>query len=315
MKARTASAAAVTSLLGCAAAASGGAAPTGSAEQGCPERAVFASTEPENRAPAWSPDGRSIAFDSTRTGRREIYVLDVAACVARQVTSTGGHSPDWSPDGRRLVFVRDQVDGGSALWIVGADGAGLRSLTRGRRAFDMHPSWSPRGDRIAFDRDWGEEQEDHRDVYTIRADGTGLRRLTKGGWNLTPAWSPRATTIAWGRSWRGNEQIWIMRADGKRKRRVTPGFANGDADPTFSPDARRIAYMGSTATIGATIWIKTTRGGRPRHLVRANSGDPDWSPDGRWIAFELIRGKATDLYLVRPDGTGLRPIAVAPTTR
>jgi Tol biopolymer transport system component len=286
------------------------------AAPGCPERAPFASDEPENAAPAWSPDGRSLAFQSTRTGRTQLYVIDVETCAVRPVGDVRGYAPDWSPDGRRLVFRRFDPDE-DALWTAAVDGSGLRRLTTPRRASDMFPSWSRRRNVIAFDRANDSEPEiERRELFVVQPDGRRLRRIVKGGWNITPEWSPDGRWIAWARSWRGNEQIWRMRPDGSRKTRLTPGFANGDADPTWSPDGRRIAYSGSTATVGLTVWVKPVTGGRPRNVVGgANASDPDWSPDGRWIAFARHQGELTHLYLVRPDGTGLRPLALASPRR
>ena len=279
---------------------------------GCPERAQFATDEPQNAGPAWSPDGRSLAFESTRAGDGHIYVIDVRRCAVRAVTSVEGSAPDWSPDGRRIVFQRFAASG-SELWIVGVDGRGLRRLTRPRLGADMLPSWSRRGSLIAFVRaDDSREELERREIWLVRPDGRGLRRIVRGGWNITPAWSPDGRWIAWARSWRGNQQIWRMLSDGSRKTRVTPGFANGDSDPSWSRDGRRVAYSGSTARVGLTIWVKPVVGGSARNVVGgASASDPDWSPDGRWIVFARHEGELTHLYLVRPDGTDLRPLALA----
>ena len=284
---------------------------------GCPERASFAGpAESENAAPSWAPDGRSLAFESTRSGASHIYVLDVRTCAARRVTAVEGFSPDWSPDGRRLVFSRFATTG-SALWTVGVDGRGLRRLTRPDRASDMFPAWSRRASLIAFDRaDDRREEVELREIWLVRPDGAGLRRLVRGGWNLTPAWSRDGRWLAWASSRGGKVRIWRIRPDGRGAGAVTPGFPNGDGDPSWSPDGRRIAYSGSTSTAGLTVWVKPVAGGRPRNVVGlANASQPAWSPDGRWIAFAKHEGDLTHLFLVRPDGTGLRPIALASRRR
>ena len=134
---------------------------------------------------------------------------------------------------------------------------------------------------------------ERRNVYIVRPDGTHLRRLTSG-WTLAPAWAPDGRRIAW----TCGDDVCVMNADGRRKRRVT---SPGD-DPAWAPDGRRLVFVD-----GALYTVRI--GGARAKLTAATTGDgaPDWSPDGRWIAFERETGdKSTDLFLIRPDGSGLR---------
>ena len=94
--------------------------------------------------PAWSPDGRQIAF--LRSGA--IYVMN--ADGTRQRRLARGSAPAWSPDGRRIVFVREQ-GGDAEIYVMNADGSGQRNLTR-NAADEDDPAWSPDGRRIAFAR-------------------------------------------------------------------------------------------------------------------------------------------------------------------
>jgi Tol biopolymer transport system component len=219
---------------------------------------------------------------------------------------TPGMNPDWSPDGKRIVFQRT-VRETERIFVARADGTRVRQVTRGRKgelepSADWFPSWSPRGGRIAFDRDTSSERTgvERRNIYVVRPDGSGLRQLTTG-WNLGPAWSRDGRRIAWS----CGDGVCVMNADGKRKRRVMDG---GDA-PAWAPDGKRLVLAGTGATGGPALYI--VRIGRaPVRLtdgVRGGDTDPDWSPDGRWIVFERDFGrKTTDLFLIRPDGSGLR---------
>jgi Tol biopolymer transport system component len=95
---------------------------------------------------AWSPDGRRIAYRASAP-RDAIFLIGVDR--RRSVRVTEGGLPAWSPDGRRLVFVRREPRGTADLYVVDADGAGVRRLTRGVSVFSK-PSWSPDGKRLAF---------------------------------------------------------------------------------------------------------------------------------------------------------------------
>jgi TolB protein len=214
-----------------------------------------------------------------------------------------GEEPDWSPDGDRLVFSRfKRYVGEDGLWSAGGDGRDVRRVTP--RALDAFPAWSPRGDLIAFDRDAGIEEEDRRELHVVRPDGTGLRRLTEGGWHITPAFSLDGEWIAWARG----SSIWRMRVDGTEAQAVTTGGGRGDTDPSWPPDGRTIAFTRSTYDVGLQPWLVEVESGEARPLVSVPGSAPDWSPDGGWIVFSRDEDEGRFLSLVRPDGTGLRPL-------
>jgi Tol biopolymer transport system component len=276
----------------------------------CPATASF-SDEPGDHTPSWSPDGRSIAFASNRDGTFQIYVLNVADCAVRQVTrgTSIAYGPDWSPDGRRLVFERN--DGSdSDLWIVGANGDGLRRLTRGpstprRESFDLFPDWSRRG-VIVFARDESSETAgtEIRNLYAIRPDGRGLRRLTNGGWHTSPSWSHDGRRLAWV----CGKGICRMQADGKRRGRVAA--AGTATDPAWHPNGRALVISRGGLHV-------LPFGGRLRRITPGLAGGdlhPDWSRDGGWIVFESFSGQTTvgsSVYVVRPDGSGLTALTAA----
>ncbi len=112
-----------------------------------------------NVQPAWSPDGRQIAYHSSRHGG--VWVMPARGGPARQLAASGSH-PAWSPDGRRVAFQSDEftdvtpsafgAQSGSTLWVVNADGSGLRALTTEGRPMGGHglPAWTRDGRRLAF---------------------------------------------------------------------------------------------------------------------------------------------------------------------
>jgi Tol biopolymer transport system component len=132
--------------------------------------------------PAWSPDGRTIAFV-----RRDHWPIDGFTDAVHIVRSDGSggrrltwapadyFAPAWSPDGRKLAFVTDR-GGNSEVYVTNADGSKPRNLTR-HPGYDGDPMWSPDGRRIAF----VSNRDGVYGIYVMNADGSGQRRLTHRG--------------------------------------------------------------------------------------------------------------------------------------
>jgi Tol biopolymer transport system component len=108
----------------------------------------LAGTERGN-APAWSPDGRTIAFTSDRAGNDDIYLVDAVGGAANRLTAGAGHHDNavWSPDGRRLAFNADR-DGANDLFVMDADGGDPRNLTRTPDLAEVVATWSPDGQAL-----------------------------------------------------------------------------------------------------------------------------------------------------------------------
>jgi TolB protein len=151
----------------------------------------------------WSPDGGRLAFTSDRGGGEEIYVVNADGSGERQLTDLPDASatdPAWSPDGTRLSFVAHDGEQWDA-WVVNADGSGLLRLTPSDRA-DGPAVWAPDGSLLTFTASEvtsGVDNTGTYDVYTIRPDGTGERRVTSRsfamGWDLSwqPVLAPEST--------------------------------------------------------------------------------------------------------------------------
>jgi TolB protein len=248
-----------------------------------------------------------IAFTSDAAGSDDILVMN-ADGSGRENLTTGPDEdtdPAWSPDGRRLAFVR--ADAQPAVYLVRADGSGLRRLTAG-----SSPAWSPDGQRIVFSRRVGRGV----DLYVIRADGRGLRRLTRtAATEDEPEWSPDGRLIACVRVGKaGSANIYVMRPDGSGFRRVTLGPVE-DLNPTWSPDSRQLAFVREDESLGVSrVFVTALDGKRQRPLVSELQLDPtatfesgpSWSPDGKRIIF--VRGARlySDLYVASADGKFLR---------
>ena len=145
------------------------------------------------------------------------------------------------------------------------------------------------------------------DLFTIGADGTGLRQLTDTrDFEQHPVWSPDGQRIAFTRGdVMTNIDIWVMKADGSGPQRLTV-HPERDSRAAWSPDGGQIAFV-SQRDGDVAVWIMDAEGGNQRKLARGR--EPSWSPDGRQIAFvsgQLEGAENDELFLIDVDGTDLR---------
>lgn len=241
--------------------------------------------------PAWSPDGRRIAFDRVATGRvapGNLFVVDAEAHHLRQLTANGdGFDPSWSPDDR-TIFYRGLNRGG--FLSVRDDGSRRHRLANGSGAGAV----SPDGRSVALGRRHG--------IQIVSIDGSGDRRVRQGTALGNVTWSPDGRQLAY--ETYGRPGIQIVNADGTGNRRLTNIATNNFYD--WSPDGTRIAFADRTGSLD----VVDTAGGELRRLRRFGeyeTYDVAWSPDGRWIAFTHARDGYA-LYLIRPDGRDLHRV-------
>jgi len=235
-----------------------------------------------------------IAFTSSVTGSKEVYVMDYDGENLRRVTRQNAIalSPDWFPGGEEIVYTIIK-EGRHQCWRTTIAGSGTK-LTAFPGLNDF-ASPSPRGDEILMSL----SKDGNPEIYRLRADGTDPRRLTFGrSTESSPCWSPDGRRVAFVSDRAGVPQVYVMGASGGTPRRVTLQ-GNYNTSPDWSPKGDLIVY---TSRVGGTFQICTVDV-ETGETIRLTSGagqkeDPSWARDGRHVVYSVKQGGKTDLYMI-----------------
>jgi len=308
--------------------------------------------------PSFSSDGAWVVFSSEQAGQSDLYRAHPDGTALQQLTDDPAFDDQGalSPDGKRLAFVSTRGGGTSNIWVLDLARHKYVNLTRNRGG-NFRPSWSPDGQWVAFtsDRDMphrrsgpdepppkgsgccGWEMVQSTALYVVRADGSGLRRLTAPeDYAGSPEWSPDGKRIVFydqrgqivslevesgrttdltqgaGRKWSPQfhgETVRYLAADGGRMLLADTGGMRGAAvnqiwNPSWSPDGRRVVYVRSDwnppPNAPPIIPVKASD---PEFDFYRASRTQSWSPDGRKILVALpFEGEST-LNVVNADGS------------
>lgn len=278
----------------------------------------------EGSAAAAEPEG-TILFVSDRAGENDVFAVEPDTGEERNLTaspSTNDRQADWSGERDRIVFSSDRP-GDFAIHTMNRDGSDVTQVTSGTGT-DRDPVLSPDGERIAF----SSRRQASRSIYLIDVDGTGLERLTgDGGEDMRPTWSPDGSHLAFHRV-HGDDQridIFVTEADPDAEPVNVTDRAGRDFHPSWSPAEPVVVFVSDRAgasedvfAIDVTEVLHGREPGTPRNLTdnpASDDWDPDWGPNAQWIAFQSDRTDETsDVYIMRSDGTDVRPITNTPAT-
>lgn len=242
------------------------------------EQVILTSSKPL-MSPAWSPDGKQLAYVSFEEGHSAIYIQDIASGKRKKVADFHGinGAPAFSHDGTRLAFTSSR-DGNSEIYVMTLATGQIYRITH-NYAIDTEPTWSPDDHALAFTSDRGGSPQ----IYEVHLDDAGHpvdtpQRLTfDGNYNARPRFSPDGKLIA------------MVHADGSAFRIAVLDLASGelrvltdthlDESPSFAPNGSMLLYATDINDRGVLAAVSVD--GRVHQRLALKNGDvrePAWSP-------------------------------------
>jgi TolB protein len=226
-------------------------------------------------SPAWSPDGRALAYTSFEAGQAQVWVQDLASGRRRVLAAYRGSNsaPAWSPDGRQLAVALSR-DGLTQIFLIDAEGGAPRRLMRSD-SIDTEPAWAPDGASLFFTSDRGGPPQ----IYRLHLADNRVERISFDGYSVTPAASPDGRHVAFVRKQGRSLRVMLKELDSGAVRALTD--TDSDERPSFAPNGRLLAY--ATRDGRRDFLMAAPLDGGPRQRLLEHPSDvrePSWGP---WV--------------------------------
>lgn len=250
----------------------------------------------------------SIAFQSTRDGFQELYLMDYDGRNQRRITghrSTTGY-PAWSPKSDVLGYVSFFSGGGAGIYLVDLPSGGKKTVYDGG-VLNLSPTFSPDGERLVFAH---AGDDGNVDLYVCeRACGQPRRITDARSIDTNPAWSPQGGQIAFTSDRSGQPQVYVMNAEGGEVRRISfEGDYNDGA--SWGPDGTLLAYASRRDGRRFQIAVTSLVDLATRLVTEGaeSSEEPSFAPDGNALTFTRRRGREAQVFVVDVEGGNLRQL-------
>lgn len=271
--------------------------------------------------PMVSPDGKTVLYDADRTSDWDIYTQPArgggAPVDLTPKTESQDYEGAWSPDGSRIAFVSDRASKNTQLFVMNADGTGVRQLTHDALSHEL-PGWSPDGKTILFDT----SAKNQGDIYAIGDDGSGQVRLTSSKrdewgarWSPDGRWIAFTTEVSFGSfDPEARGKLWLMHPDGSGAHQIPKQSEDDISWPTWSRDSTRLSYSDTRGDCG--IYSVGIDGTHRRVIVNSCNGGGTIDVIGRHLSeapdgtlwYSEAPTSLGDLVTIAPDGSD--PVAL-----
>ncbi len=241
------------------------------------------------QSPAWSPDGKSIAYtwfawhSNHKVTNADLFVYELGTgkrfvvSYQKGINSGAAFTPD-----RKHILLTISSGGNPDIYRITTEGKSPVRLTNGPKgAMNVEPAMSPDGRKIAFSSD----RSGRPMIYVMDSDGSNIKRITFAGeYNASPRWSPDGKKIVFAGHEKSHFDIFVMNADGTNMSRLTSakkpnGKMADNEDPSFSPDGRHVVFVSNRTGINQ-LYMVSVDGETERRITfdRHEYFRPNWSP-------------------------------------
>jgi TolB protein len=249
-----------------------------------------------------------IAFISSRTGAKEVWVMDYDGANQHPLTSLRSIAltPRWSPDSSRIAFTcfapANSVVS-AQICMYSFDSGKVVSFAR-YKGTNSSPTWSPDGSQVMF----SSSMQGTPALYVSDTSGNRPKRLTfaNSGGDTSPAWNPKTLqTVVFVSDRGGIPQLYMIGSDGTNTQKIDLPDMGYVVDPAWSPNGQLIAFSWRRPSGNYDIYVMDIGSRHILELTRDSGRNerPSWAPDGRHIVFESTRTGTRQIWTMLADGS------------